>query len=89
MKLQSLLVISVAITLMLFSDACINNKEVADSEKDINANSPENNVTVSKVDYAVYDSVDAMYDKADLVIRGKALDSRVEWMSHVINRIQK
>lgn len=84
MKLKSLLVISVAITLMLFSDACINNKKVADSEKDINANSPENNVTVSKVDYAVYDSVDAMYDKADLVIRGKALDSRVEWMSHVI-----
>ena len=74
MKLKNLLLVSTTIALMFFSSACINEGRT-DSEKDI---------AIGKVDYAWYDSTDALYEKADFVIKGKVLNSRVEWMSHVI-----
>lgn len=82
MKLKNLLLASTAIALMFFSSACINEGRT-DPEKDI-ATTPENDINIGKIDYAWYDSIDALYEKADFVIKGKVLDSRVEWMSHVI-----
>jgi hypothetical protein len=41
-------------------------------------------VLVGRIDSAIYDSVDTLFSKADYVIKGKIIDSRVEWMSHVI-----
>ena len=74
MKLKNLLLISTAIALMFFSSACINEGRT----------DPEKDIITGKIDYAWYDSIDALYKKADLVIKGKVLGSRVEWMSHVI-----
>ena len=82
MKPKNLLLASTAIALMFFSSACINEGRT-DPEKDI-ATTPENDINIGKIDYAWYDSIDALYEKADFVIKGKVLDSRVEWMSHVI-----
>lgn len=82
MKLKNLLLVSTVIALMFFSSACINEGRT-DSEKDI-ATTPKKDIAIGKIDYAWYDSIDAMYEKADLAIKGKILNSRVEWMSHVI-----
>lgn len=74
MKLKNLLLVSTAVALMFFSSACTNEGRTA----------PEKDIIIGKVDYAWYDSTDALYEKADWVIKGKVLGSRVEWMSYVI-----
>ncbi len=74
--MKKILLISVAVTLMLFLSACT----------DYGRDDTEKDVVIGQVDYPWYDSIDALYEKADLVIRGKILDSRVDWMSHVIEQ---
>ena len=66
------------ISTLLLTAACGNfpaEKEPITAEKE----------TVSVlVDYPWYESVEALYGRADLVIEGKVISSRVEWMNHAI-----
>jgi hypothetical protein len=73
---KKIMLISIAVAMMLFFSACTNEGR-ASSQKDI---------VIGQVDYPWYDSIDTLYEKADMVIRAKILDSRVEWMSHGIEQ---
>ncbi len=41
-------------------------------------------VYTGRFDYANYDKVETLFTVADYVIRGKVIDSKVEWLSHLI-----
>lgn len=67
------------ISTLLLSAACA--KTISDKEPVVAA---EKETVSVQADYPWYDSIEALYDRADLVIEGKVLDSRVEWMNHAI-----
>ena len=39
---------------------------------------------ISYADYEHYDSIESLFAQSDYVIRGKVIDTRVEWLSHSI-----
>lgn len=41
-------------------------------------------VYIGRFDYANYDKIETLFAAADYVIRGKVIDSRVEWLPHLI-----
>jgi len=70
------------LSLIILLSACANAKTTVPDQT--SAKSPQKTIYIGSLDVLYYDSADALYKEADLVIRGKVVDSRVEWLSHVI-----
>ena len=48
------------------------------------AGTTDKEVYIGRLDYANYDKIETLFTVADYVIKGKVIDSRVEWLSHLI-----
>lgn len=84
MKLKRMQLLALSLCMIVLLGACSGMNGTVPGQSPIGSSNKK--VIAFKTDYPFYQSLDALYQKADFVIKAKVLDSRVEWMSHVLPR---
>ncbi len=78
MKIKKIFLSCLALTLIFSFIAC-ESGEISSSDKEL---------VIGYIDYPWYDSLQELYAAADFVVKAKVLESRAEWMSHLVDPTQ-